>query len=80
MKIPEHDGLLTCPPYWNLEKYDNKLGLDKIKKWEDFLEEYEKVWKRVTEKALPGAKYCIMVGDWRKIINFTILLIKQRKF
>lgn len=64
--IPEHDGLLTCPPYWNLEKYNSKDGLDKIKKWNIFLEEYEALWKRVTEKALPGAKYCIMVGDWRK--------------
>ena len=69
-KIPEHDGLLTCPPYWNLEKYGSKNGLDKIKKWDDFLKEYAKVWKRATKKALPGAKYCIMVGDWRKNHKF----------
>lgn len=64
--IPYHDGLLTCPPYWNLEKYNNENGLDKIKHWKTFLEEYEKLWKRVTKKASSGAKYCIMVGDWRK--------------
>ena len=63
--IPEHDGLLTCPPYWNLEKYQSD-GLDKIKKWRDFLVEYEKVWKRVVEKAKTGSKYCIVLGDWRK--------------
>jgi DNA modification methylase len=63
--IPEHDGLLTCPPYWNLEKYQAD-GLDKIKKWRDFLVEYEKVWKRVVEKAKTGSKYCIVLGDWRK--------------
>ena len=65
-EIPEHDGLLTCPPYWNLEKYESKEGLDRIKEWKDFLIDYEKLWKHVSEKALPGARYCIMVGDWRK--------------
>ena len=64
-EIPEHDGLLTCPPYWNLEKYQAD-GLSKIKKWEDFLTDYEKIWKRVIEKAAPGSKYCIVLGDWRK--------------
>jgi len=65
-EIPVHDGLLTCPPYWNLEKYDSKEGLDRTDTWEGFLEDYLKIWKRVTEKAEKGAKYCIMVGDWRK--------------
>ena len=65
-EIPEHDGLLTCPPYWNLEKYDNDNGLDRIKKWNDSLVDYEKVWKRSVEKAAPGSKYCIVLGDWRK--------------
>ena len=65
-EIPVHDGLLTCPPYWNLEKYHSKEGLDRIKEWKDFLVEYEKLWKHVSEKAVSGARYCIMVGDWRK--------------
>lgn len=53
-EIPYHDGLITCPPYWNLEKYGDKEGLDRLKNWKDFLEQYEQVWKRVSEKALPG--------------------------
>ena len=65
-EIPEHDGLLTCPPYWNLEKYYSQNGLDRIKKWKDFLIEYENIWKRCVEKATPGTKYCIVLGDWRK--------------
>ena len=65
-EIPPHDGLITCPPYWNLEKYGADNGLDRLKKWEDFLAQYETVWKRTCEKALPGSRYCIMVGDWRK--------------
>ena len=36
------------------------------KRLNHFLEQYEIVWKRVTEKAVKGSKYCIMVGDWRK--------------
>ena len=40
--------------------------LDRIKKWDAFLVDYEKIWRRVTEKAETGAKYCIVVGDWRK--------------
>ena len=64
--IPPHDGLLTCPPYWNLEKYDDDNGLDRIKKWENFLVEYENIWRRVVEKAKSGSKYCIVLGDWRK--------------
>ena len=28
-EIPHHDGLLTCPPYWNLEKYE-KDGIDRV--------------------------------------------------
>ena len=65
-EIPDHDGLLTCPPYWNLEKYGGHSGLDKEKNWEEFLKQYEQLWKRVSIKASPGAKYCIIVGDWRK--------------
>ena len=64
--IPTHDGLLTCPPYWNLERYHSKEGLDKIKGWENFLEDYELVWKRTTDAGMPGSKYCILLGDWRK--------------
>jgi hypothetical protein len=40
--------------------------LDKIKGWENFLEDYELVWKRATDAAMPGSKYCIVLGDWRK--------------
>ena len=41
-EIPVHDGLLTCPPYWNLEKY-SKEGIDHIKKWGDFLDAAMKI-------------------------------------
>jgi len=77
-EIPEHDGLLTCPPYWNLEKYE-KDGIDREKSWEGFLEKYEKILSRAIKNALPEAKYCIMVGDWRKNHKFYDLTFQTEK-
>lgn len=63
--IPQHDGLVTCPPYWNLEKY-NGDGLDKIKTWRGFQDHYCRILTRCWDRADKGATYCIMVGEWRK--------------
>jgi DNA modification methylase len=68
-EIPYHDGLITCPPYWNLEKYEGG-GLSSLKSWEEFLIFYKKIFERAAEKAMIGATYCIMVGDWRKKHKF----------
>ena len=64
--VPVHDGLITCPPYWNLERYNNVNGLDHCRDWENFLIEYEHILSRFAEKAQKGATYCIATGDWRK--------------
>ena len=77
-RIPPHDGLVTCPPYWNLEKYEGD-GLDCHKKWGSFLEEYEQVWKRVVSEGIEGSKYCIMVGDWRKNHKYYDLVYQTEK-
>lgn len=63
--IPAFDGLLTCPPYWNLEKYEAANGLDRAKTWPIFVTALEKVFLRCYETALPGTTFCIMAGDWR---------------
>jgi DNA modification methylase len=65
VKVPIHDGLFTCPPYWGLEKYASESGLDRIKSWDKFLIDYSFILKRFSEKAKSGSKYCIMTGDWR---------------
>ena len=62
--IPSHDGLVTCPPYWNLEKYKGE-GIDKRKTWEGFQQDYSTILKRCWDKADRGSVYCIMVGEWR---------------
>jgi len=62
--IPKHDGLVTCPPYWNLEIY-NGQGIDKAKTWQNFKESYGKILSRCWDKATSDSIYCIMVGEWR---------------
>lgn len=64
--IPVFDGLLTCPPYWNLEKYSDPRGIDREKTWRGFIEMLEHVLLRSYQAACAGATFCIMVGDWRK--------------
>jgi DNA modification methylase len=63
--IPEFDGVITCPPYFNLEKYASENGIDRIKKWEDFLESYRFILERIIKEAKEGTTFCIMVGNWR---------------
>ena len=63
--VPKHDGLLTCPPYWNLETYAGENGLDRAKTWLEFLSEYRSILERFAESASKSATYCIATGDWR---------------
>lgn len=62
--IPRFDGLLTCPPYWNLEQY-SEFGVDSAPTWAGFLCEYWHIFGRAYEAAKEGAMFCIQVGDWR---------------
>jgi len=65
-ELPDFDGMITCPPYWNLEKYDNPDGLDRCPTWETFLTCYRRIISRCFEKAKCGTIFCVMVGEWRK--------------
>ena len=66
VEVPKFNGLLTCPPYWNLEKYGANNGIDRERLWVDFLLELNLIFKRFYKKADEGAVFCVMVGDWRK--------------
>jgi DNA modification methylase len=68
-EIPTHDGLVTCPPYWNLEVYNGK-GIDKASNWSDFCDQYKSILSRCWSKAVSGSTYCIMVGEWRSNHKF----------
>jgi DNA modification methylase len=63
-QIPKFDGLITCPPYWNLERYTD-AGMDSAPTWKSFLYEYWSIFERVYAAAKQGATFCIQVGDWR---------------
>ncbi len=64
-KIPWFDGMITCPPYWNLESYCPQ-GIDASETWEEFIFRYESILLRCYDAAGMGAMFCIYVGDWRK--------------
>jgi DNA modification methylase len=63
---PNFDGLITCPPYWNLETYQNLSGIDRCKTWDDFLYRLYAIFSTAYEAADEGAIFCVMSGDWRK--------------
>jgi len=62
--IPNFDGLITCPPYWNLEKYSDS-GLDGLPTFDKFCDELGYVFRRCYDAAERGAIFCVMTGDWR---------------
>ena len=64
--IHEFDGLITCPPYWNLERYDGDGNLSHSKTWEQFLVGLHDIFEHCYAAARPDATFCIMAGDWRK--------------
>lgn len=67
VEIPKNfDGLLTCPPYWNLERYFSEKGIDRAKEWGVFCDELDAIMGRFYAAAKGGAVFCVMVGDWRK--------------
>jgi len=63
--IPFFDGLITCPPYWNLETYST-AGSENAPTFDDFIgRELEPIFARCYDAAQTGAMFCVMVGDWR---------------
>jgi hypothetical protein len=68
-EIPNHDGLVTCPPYWDLEIY-NGNGIDKSSSWVEFCDKLQTIFTRCWDKASSGSVYCIMVGEWRSNHKF----------
>lgn len=61
------DLIFTCPPYFDLEKYEScDSQLTDIKKYKNFLKEIKKAFHSCF-RVLKNGKYCIwVVGDFRK--------------
>lgn len=64
--LPKVDFIFSCPPYFNLEKYESCNGqLSDIKKYSQFLERYEQILNKSVQY-LKKDKYCaLVIGDFR---------------
>ena len=61
------DFLLTCPPYWNLERYGGPDGdLSMIDNYEEFLSALKLVISQTERILKPGSHSCWVVGMHRK--------------
>ncbi len=67
IKLPMVDLIFSCPPYWNLEKYESCEGqLSDIKDYNKFLERYKQIMKKSINLLKDGKYMCLVVGDFRK--------------
>lgn len=61
------DMIFTCPPYWNLEKYESCTGqLSDCKSYEEFLEKIEDCVKECYRVLKPGKFSVWVVADFRR--------------
>jgi len=72
--VPNVDLILTCPPYFSLEKYESVPGqLSDIKEYNKFLAQYKTIMKLSIERLKDNGFCALVVGDYRigdKFINF----------
>ena len=60
------DMIMTCPPYFNIEKYESADGqLTDIKKYEDFLLTYKSILKKCCNKLKPGGFFVVVLANFR---------------
>jgi len=69
------DMIMTCPPYFNLEKYDSVSGqLTDIKTYEEFLKTYEVILEKSCSILKPGRFFAIVLANFRidgKLYDFS---------
>ena len=60
------DMIMTCPPYFNIEKYESADGqLTDIKKYEDFLFIYKFILRKCCNKLKPGGFFAVVLANFR---------------
>lgn len=66
LKEESFDLIFSCPPYWNIEKYESSIGqLSDINNYAQFLERYKLIFQKLY-KYLKYEKYLVLViGDFR---------------
>jgi DNA modification methylase len=77
----EFDLIFSCPPYWNLEKYQSCDGqLSDIKEYDNFILELSNRLNIAVSKLKLDKYMCLVVGDFRRnktYIPFHVDLIKS---
>jgi hypothetical protein len=78
--IPNIDTIFSCPPYWNLEKYESVEGqLSDIEEYSSFLFRFKHIMEKCISKLKDNGYVCLVVGDFRKdekLISFETDTIK----
>lgn len=65
------DLVFSCPPYWNLEKYESCKGqLSDQKNYNSFIQELKKRLDVAVKKLKVKGFMCLVVGDFRKNGNY----------
>ena len=60
------DLVMTCPPYYNIEKYDSADGqLTDIKTYEDFLKVYEVILEKTSKVLKPSCFFVVVLANFR---------------
>ncbi len=66
-KNESFDMIFSCPPYWNLEKYESCDGqLSDIKDYADFIDALVDRLNKSVELLKCGKYMCIVIGDFRR--------------
>jgi len=66
LEIPEVDFIFSCPPYWNLERYESCEGqLSDIKDYQTFLERYKSIMEKAIDYLKEEGYLALVVGDFR---------------
>ena len=60
------DLILTCPPYFNIEKYDSvKNQLTDIKGYDDFIDIYKSILTNTNKTLKEGKFFCVVLANFR---------------
>ena len=60
------DMIMTCPPYFNIEKYESADGqLTDIKEYHQFLFKYKFILNRCVTKLKPGGFFVVVLANFR---------------
>lgn len=65
--VGEVDMIFTCPPYWNLERYESTPGqLSDYKDYADFLGRFSEIMAKAVSHLKEEGFCALVVGDWRR--------------